>query len=434
MRVLLIAFLCLSFTFVKSQDVIHLKNPSFEDIPRASRPPEFWQNYGFPDESPPDTHPSGEFSVSKPAFHGNTYLGLVVRDNDTYESVGQDLTHPLKKGSIYKFSLKLCKSDLYMSLSRKNKNTVNYNKPAIIKIFGHNKASKKKELLWNSPPISSTDWEEHLCEFKLTQNADQLSIVAYYHTPTLSAYNGNVLVDDCSPIVEIGTLSEKQIDSLLAIKPKISLPPIYKSTMTQEQKVMIYRNKQSEKKSSAYLLTNFDSIITLKNPSFEGRNRFNKMPTDWRNCSFSLKKEQQPNRKAMDGEEFIVLEAKANGEQEGLFQEISYLEKGKTYTFQISLAFDESYKSKAYVEGNTDAFAQAVTLQLWGASDSCQKEYLLFETAPITHSDWQSYTISFTPEEYINFIGFLPHWTAEATEKYNGHLLIDHCTEIRIKE
>ena len=88
---------------------IHLTNPSFEDIPRYSRPPVGWfdcaKNFGFKGETPPDTQPSGAFSVSKAPYDGSTYLGMVVRDNDTWESVSQRLSKPMQKGQCYEFSI-----------------------------------------------------------------------------------------------------------------------------------------------------------------------------------------------------------------------------------------------------------------------------------------------------------------------------------------
>jgi hypothetical protein len=82
---------------------IRLANPSFEGSPGAGgeavKLPDGWYDCGFPGESPPDVHPKeggGAFQVTKEAFHGKTYLGLVVRDNDTWEMVSQRLSAPVQ--------------------------------------------------------------------------------------------------------------------------------------------------------------------------------------------------------------------------------------------------------------------------------------------------------------------------------------------------
>ena len=97
---------------------IELENPSFEDIPAVARPPEGWFDCGFTTESPPDVQPNGHFEVRTRPQHGKTYLGLIVRDNNTWESVGQKLGQPLRGGIAYKFSLNLCKSKHFISKSK----------------------------------------------------------------------------------------------------------------------------------------------------------------------------------------------------------------------------------------------------------------------------------------------------------------------------
>ena len=89
---LFVLFIPISMLGQESSEIIQLINPSFEDMPRHSKAPRAWSDCGFKGESAPDIQPSGIFSVTKPAADGNTYLGLVVRDNDTWESVGSIVT------------------------------------------------------------------------------------------------------------------------------------------------------------------------------------------------------------------------------------------------------------------------------------------------------------------------------------------------------
>lgn len=117
---LAVTVLALMFTtqLYGQTDTIYLTNPSFEDFPQPSHPPRGWTDCGWPLESPPDTHPAGNFEVVKPAYDGATYLGMVVRDNETWESVSQRLSQPMKAGNCYSFTIMLARSELYVSVSQ----------------------------------------------------------------------------------------------------------------------------------------------------------------------------------------------------------------------------------------------------------------------------------------------------------------------------
>ncbi len=196
----------------ESSEVIQLINPSFEDMPRHSKAPRAWSDCGFKGESAPDIQPSGIFSVTKPAADGNTYLGLVVRDNDTWDSVGQELSRPLEKGKCYSFSIALCRSELYVSISRLSDQTANYTTPAKLRIYGGNGYCEKKELLAESPMIANTRWQDYNFKLEPTKNYSFLILEAYYKTPTLIPYNGNLLVDNFSEI-KVANCRESQVQN-----------------------------------------------------------------------------------------------------------------------------------------------------------------------------------------------------------------------------
>ena len=192
-----------------------LTNPSFEDTPAAGAPPTGWYDCGarkFPNESPPDVQPSGDWDVTKPAQHGRSYLGMVVRENDTYESVSQPLKGTLKKGKKYSFSIYLCSSNIYKSATSRNRNTrVNYITPAVLRIFGGKSyCDPAAILLAESPTIKNNDWEVYNFEFKPSRDVTHITLQAYFETPVLFPYNGNVLLDNASPIKEIIPSKEKK--------------------------------------------------------------------------------------------------------------------------------------------------------------------------------------------------------------------------------
>ena len=204
-------FGCIFFMYLTinlySQEVIRLTNPSFEDIPGHSRPPIGWRDCGaflFPGESPPDVQPSGSWEVRKPANNGDTYLGMVVRENDTWESVSQQLSGTLKKGKTYTFDLFLCTSEVYMSFTKANRSTEsNYTTPAKLRIWGGNSLCSKEVLLAESSLITNNNWKKYYFTFKPTKNVNYIVLEAFYKTSTLVPYNGNILVDNASNIVEV---------------------------------------------------------------------------------------------------------------------------------------------------------------------------------------------------------------------------------------
>lgn len=188
---------------MKGQDTLYLTNPSFEDYPRPGKPPTGWYDCGFPGETPPDVQPDATFSVSKPASHGDSYMGMVVRDNDTWESVSQRLERPLKKGNCYEFSMDLARSELYISVSRVSEETANYATPAKLRIYGGFGYCDKQYLLAESKLIINHRWLRYNFRFEPPADYSYLVFEVFYQTPTLFPYNGNVLLDNASGVREI---------------------------------------------------------------------------------------------------------------------------------------------------------------------------------------------------------------------------------------
>ena len=207
LRTLFIFFLATIFfnSALHSQDEepILLSNPSFEDMPRPGKPPRNWFDCGFPGETPPDVQPDPTFSVSKPPQDGYAYLGMVVRDNDTWESVSQRLSQPLEKGKCYEFSIFLAQSELYISVSRTSEAEANYTTPAKLRIYGGFGHCDKQYMLAETRLINNKNWLEFKFKFEPIDDYTYLILEAFYKTPTLFPYNGNILVDNASPITLI---------------------------------------------------------------------------------------------------------------------------------------------------------------------------------------------------------------------------------------
>ncbi|MCC6462848.1 MAG: OmpA family protein [Saprospiraceae bacterium] len=202
-RVLWAVLLPAMLSAQQKTDLIHFANPSFEDLPKCCEAPSGWYNCGKSEESPPDIQP-GSFQVTKTPSNGETYLGLVVRDNETWEGVAQRISQPLEMNECYEFSLDLCRAELYLSLSRTTGEEVNYATPAKIRIWGGMGYCEKRELLWETPLITTTRWLTYT--FRISPKKGTYSFIfieSYFKTPSLFAYNGNILVDNASPIKRI---------------------------------------------------------------------------------------------------------------------------------------------------------------------------------------------------------------------------------------
>lgn len=200
-----IAFLASYYGYAQDAQVIRLQNPSFEGLPTLSRGPSGWVDCGFPNESAPDVHPvsNSEFNVLQSAYDGDTYLGMVVRDNDTWEAVSQYLRQPLKAGQCYRFAVHLCISGMYMSRSRVTDEQANYNTPATLRLWAGNGACDKRELLYVTRVITHTRWIEYEMILQPKRDYRYITLEAFYRTPQLFPYNGNILLDNAKNIEPI---------------------------------------------------------------------------------------------------------------------------------------------------------------------------------------------------------------------------------------
>jgi outer membrane protein OmpA-like peptidoglycan-associated protein len=209
---------------MQGQDTIYLTNPSFEDYPRPGKPPTGWYDCGFPGETPPDVQPDATFSVSKAASHGDSYIGMVVRDNDTWESVSQRLGRPLQKGKCYNFSMDLARSELYISVSRVSEETANYATPAKVRIYGGFGYCDKQYLLAESKLIINHRWLRYNFRFEPPADYTYIILEVFYQTPTLFPYNGNVLIDNASPVTMIPCDDDPPIEPVQTDEPVATTP------------------------------------------------------------------------------------------------------------------------------------------------------------------------------------------------------------------
>ncbi|MEM9990426.1 MAG: OmpA family protein [Bacteroidota bacterium] len=206
----IVAIVCLGIVKIHAQEEalpIKLENASFEGLPMAGTDAlRGWIDCGFVGESAPDIHPipsGGHFMVTKAAYEGKTYLGMVVRDNDTWEAISQFLRQPLKGGKCYRFRVHIARSPMYSSLSRKTNDVANYTTPATLRVWGGDKPCGKVQLLHATKAIINTRWIEYEMEFRPKQDMRYVVFEAFYRTPVLFPYNGNILIDNATDIVPV---------------------------------------------------------------------------------------------------------------------------------------------------------------------------------------------------------------------------------------
>lgn len=206
----LFILLCCIYSIAQNVE-IELNNPSFEDLPHKGGGVfdigiKGWYDCGnltFVNESPPDIHPINAWSVVKAPSEGRSYLGMVVRDNDTWESLSQRLNNPIEGGKCYSFNIDLARSKYYVSGSKVTNEIENYTKPAVLRIWGGTSVCGKQELLGESVTVSNEDWRTYEFEFRPTKTVTYFTIEVFYKVPTLIPYNGHLLIDNASSIKQI---------------------------------------------------------------------------------------------------------------------------------------------------------------------------------------------------------------------------------------
>lgn len=161
----------------------NLQNPSLEDTPSDAMIPFGW--FMCEEGTTPDILP-GYWGVYNTPSDGNTFMGLITRPDNSFESVGQRLTPELVKEECYKITLDLAHSKTYAA----------YNFPIQLRIWLGNKKCKKQQLIYESCLIKNEDWKKHVIDFIPERDFNYIIFEAY----TQKTRKGNILIDNISPI------------------------------------------------------------------------------------------------------------------------------------------------------------------------------------------------------------------------------------------
>ncbi len=268
-----IIFICLfsSLHLFGQSKIIKIKNPSFEGNDQAGQYDyfnlPFWHDCApsyFPDETAPDIHSasSRHFDVQHLPFDGKTFLGLVTRENrESNEMVSQQLDVPLKANKCYKFSIYLAKAEIYNSnvFNSKESEKKNFNQAVKLRIWGTNSNCAKIQLLAQTTLVNHSDWRQYILKFKPSRDYSYILFEAYYNTPVLQPYNGNILLDKVSDIVEIPCPDIIELAKVEVKKPGPA--SIQKKTVTEKKQASIQKTKPNPDKKGKS-----DSVIANKKP------------------------------------------------------------------------------------------------------------------------------------------------------------------------
>lgn len=225
------SLLLLSFLCSGQEQPIELINPSFEDLPGVEKVPYGWNDCGFAEETPPDIHPSSNinklfFEVDNRPQNGASYIGMVVRDNETYEGISQRLRNPMIAGNCYQFSIYLSKSKNYLSFNREFTIKEQFTTPIVLQVYGGSSLCDKKQLLAQSNIITSNRWIRYDFNFTPETNLDYFILQAFYNTPVLFPYNGHILMDNASAIIPVPCEEEVlEVDILAAADTETNETP-----------------------------------------------------------------------------------------------------------------------------------------------------------------------------------------------------------------
>ena len=293
---ILAIFLCFTFVSYSQQDVgtiIKLNNPSFNGNPGPSRAfISGWVDCGrsrFPTETAPDLQP-GSFLVNLAPKEGKAYLGMVARDNSTWESVTQLLRKPLEASKCYSFSLHLAVSAKYSSPARTSGiaieeadakgvalDSIQHTTPIVLRIWGGKDQCEMTELIGETEEIKNRSWKKFDFKFEPKSELNFIMLEAYYKTPTLFPANGHILIDDLSeivgvpckmgpPIVKITSPRQTATTNKLTYKVKANLQNVY------SKKDILF--KLNNKMFTDFEYDTSSGDLTASIPLREGLNKF----------------------------------------------------------------------------------------------------------------------------------------------------------------
>ena len=165
------------------------------------------------------------------------------------------------------------------------------------------------------------------------------------------------------------------------------------------------------------------------NPSLEGPTVPHQVPSPWLACYGSPDTQPgnwgftQPASNGNSYVSFLHSGQSPSGYKEGMTQLLNpCLLGGTTYTITVDLAHSPIYNTAG--PGNCPS-----SFAMYGGNSSCAISETLLVSGPITHTNWVTYTFTFTPTQNFCYISFAPYFTGSCTGYIN--IMIDNFTCIQ---
>ena len=165
------------------------------------------------------------------------------------------------------------------------------------------------------------------------------------------------------------------------------------------------------------------------NPSMEGPTVPHQVPSPWLACYGSPDTQPgnwgftQPASNGNSYVSFLHSGQSPTGYKEGMTQLLNpCLLGGTTYTITVDLAHSPIYNTAG--PGNCPS-----SFAMYGGNSSCAISETLLVSGPITHTNWVTYTFTFTPTQNFCYISFAPYFTGSCTGYIN--IMIDNFTCIQ---
>ena len=183
------------------------------------------------------------------------------------------------------------------------------------------------------------------------------------------------------------------------------------------------------------------SVIRLTNPSFEGYGPSpGNVPGGWANCGPEGESppDTQPycfgvTQPPYYGESYLGMVVRATGTTESVGQKLSSaLKANNCYQLKLMLSRSDEYRSPTskYNPRDSADFTTPAVLRIYGGTSLYNKVELLAETTPVDHFEWEEYVLVLQPLKSYTHI-FLAADYKNANRFYNGHILVDHLSDIK---
>jgi len=426
-RVLTFLFL-LAWLPARSQaDKVLLKNPSFEDEPKASHVPQGWSGINsFGQERLPDIQP-GHFGCNTKPLRGNCYLGLVTCDNNTTERIIQGLESSLLADVVYDFSVCLATSRRYKSNSRATGREVNYSDPVRLRIWGYNLAQGKKAMMAESPIVTNHEWVRYRFQIRPPGfDIQAIELEAWYGTnlPT----NGNLLLDNCSAFVpkfvaDTAVIAEavfkpKPLEALRLIElynPSFELAPIYFLPFGWED--------------TAGEITTWVRAHPYQKPRYRSING----PVV-QIYSGMYAQEPPTKKKAVHGERYLSLLASEKKKRQQVSQHLAgLLKRDSIYSFSLHMARSKEFWENLESRDQQADYKNPLRLRIWGGTKETPNAELLAVSPSVVSTDWRKFDFVLQPlEGDYDWITLEAWYVSDFGEPYNGNILLDNLSAIEM--